>query len=70
MQHPVAKICSHKKEKVLKMTKKSRKIGHYSETTGPIGLKFFVKVDFGHGVLHTKFQPSRLKDAEDIGWCG
>ena len=52
------------------MTKKSRKIGHYPETTGPIGLKFFVKVDFGHGVLHTKFQPSRLKDAEDIGWCG
>ena len=52
------------------MTKKWRKIGHYPETTGPIGLKFFVKVDFGHGVLHTKFQPSRLKDAEDIGWCG
>ena len=44
--------------------------GHISGTTGPIGLKFFVRADFGHGVLHTKFQPLRLKDAEDIGWCG
>ena len=43
--------------------------GHISGTTGPIGLKFFVRADFGHGVLHTKFQPLRLKDAEDIGWC-
>ena len=54
------------KERVLKMTKKSRKIGHYSETTGPIGLNFFVKVDFGRGVLHTKFQ-QRLKDVKVIG---
>ena len=37
--------------------------------TGPIGLKFFVRADFGHPVAHTKFQPLRLKDAEDIGWC-
>ena len=42
--------------------------GHISGTTGPIGLKFFVKADFGHPVAHTKFQPLRLKDAEDIGW--
>ena len=27
-------------ERVLKMTKKSRKIGHYSETTGPNELIF------------------------------
>ena len=30
------------KERVLKMTKKSRKIGHYSETTGPNELKFYL----------------------------
>ena len=42
--------------------------GHISGTTGPIGLKFFVRADFGHPVAHTKFQPLRLKDAEDIGW--
>ena len=41
--------------------------GHISGTTGPIGLKFFVRADFGHPVAHTKFQPLRLKDAEDIG---
>ena len=43
--------------------------GHIFGTTGPIGLKFFVKAAFGHPVAHTKFQPLRLKDAEDIGWC-
>ena len=37
-------------------------------TTGPIRLKFCVRADFGHPVAHTKFQPLRLKDAEDIGW--
>ena len=42
--------------------------GHISGTTSPIGLKFFVRADFGHPVAHTKFQPLRLKDAEDIGW--
>ena len=42
--------------------------GHIYGTTGPIGLKFFVRADFGHPVAHTKFQPLRLKDAEDIGW--
>ena len=42
--------------------------GHISGTTGPIGLKFFVSADFSHPVAHTKFQPLRLKDAEDIGW--
>ena len=46
----------------------SRKI--IQKLTGPIGLKFFVSADFGHGVLHTKFQPLRLKDVEDIAWCG
>ena len=35
----------------------------------PIGLKFLVEADFGHWVLHTKLQPLRSKDAEDIGWC-
>ena len=43
--------------------------GHISGTTGPIGLKFFVRADFDHPVAHTKLQPLRLKDAEDIGWC-
>ena len=43
--------------------------GHISGTTGSIGLKFFVRADFGHPVAHTKLQPLRLKDAEDIGWC-
>ena len=43
--------------------------GHISGSTGPIGLKFFVTADFGHPVAHTKLQPLRLKDAEDIGWC-
>ena len=43
---------------------------HISGTNCPIGLKFLVGADFGHGVLHTKFQPLKLKDAEDIGWCG
>ena len=42
---------------------------HISGTTGPIGLKFLVRADFGHPVAHTKLQPLRLKDAEDIGWC-
>ena len=42
---------------------------HISGTTGPIGLNFFVIADFGHPVAHTKLQPLRLKDAEDIGWC-
>ena len=41
--------------------------GHISGTTGPIGLKFFVRADFGHPVAHTKLQPLRLKDAKDIG---
>ena len=50
------------------MAKKSRKIGHYSETTGPTRLEFCVRADFGQPVAHTKFQPLRLKDAEDIGW--
>ena len=36
--------------------------------TGLTGLNFFVRADFGHPVAHTKFQPLRLKDAEDIGW--
>ena len=44
-------------------------LGHISGTTGPIGLKFFVRADFGHWVAHTKFQPLRLKDAKDIGCC-
>ena len=43
--------------------------GHISGTTGPIGLKFCVRADFGHPVAHTKLQPLSLKDAEDIGWC-
>ena len=43
--------------------------GHISGTTGPTGLKFFERADFGHPVTHTKLQPLRLKDAEDIGWC-
>ena len=30
---------------------------HISGTTCPIGLKFLVGADFGHGVLHTKFKP-------------
>ena len=42
---------------------------HISGTTGPTGLKFFVRAYFGHPVAHTKLQPLRLKDAEDIGWC-
>ena len=42
---------------------------HISGTTGPIGLKFLVRADFGHPVAHTKLQPLMLKDAEDIGWC-
>ena len=42
--------------------------GHISGTTGPTGLKFCVRADFGYPVAHTKFQPLRLKDAEDIGW--
>ena len=42
---------------------------HISGTTGPIGLKFLVRADFGHPVAHTKLQPLRLKDAENIGWC-
>ena len=44
------------KEGVLKMTKKSRKIGHYSETTGPNELKFRLVLDFDHRMPHTKFQ--------------
>ena len=40
-----------------------------SGTTGPIGLKFCVSEGFGQRVPQTKFQPLRLKDAEDIGWC-
>ena len=42
---------------------------HISRSTNPIGLKFCVSVGFGHRLPHTKFQPLRLKDAEDIGWC-
>ena len=44
---------SHKKrekERVLKMTKKSRKIGHYSETTGPNKLKFCLVLGFRQGI--------------------
>ena len=55
---------SHKKkekERVLKMTKKSRKIGHYSETTGPNELKFCLVLGFRHRMPHTKFQPYCLK---------
>ena len=40
------------------------------EPTAPIGLKFFVRTGFGHRLPQTKLQPLRLKDAEDIGWCG
>ena len=42
---------------------------HISISTNPIGLKFCVSVEFSHRLPHTKFQPLRLKDAEDIGWC-
>ena len=28
-----------------------------------------MKAYFGHPVAHTKLQPLRLKDAQDIGWC-
>ena len=42
---------------------------HISRTTNPFGLKFCVSAGFGHGVPHTKFQPLRLKDVKDIGWC-
>ena len=49
------------KERVLKMTKKSRKIGHYSETTGPNELKFGLVLDFRHRMPHTKFQLDCLK---------
>ena len=55
---------SHKKrekERVLKMTKKSRKIGNYSETTGPNELKFCLVLGFRHRMPHTKFQPDCLK---------
>ena len=43
--------------------------GDISGTTGPSGLNFFVRADFIHPVAHTKLQPLRLKDVEDIGWC-
>ena len=44
--------------------------GNISGTTAPIGLKFFVRTGFGHRLPHNKLQPLRLKDAEDIRWCG
>jgi hypothetical protein len=44
--------------------------GRISGTTAPIGLKFKVRADFGHRVLHTKFQPLRFKDAEDMKILG
>ena len=36
------------------------------------GLKLFKGGGFSHVVQHlyTKFQPLKLKDAENIGWCG
>ena len=43
---------------------------HISGTTCPIALKFLVGADFGHGVLHTKFQPLRFKDAKDMKILG
>ena len=49
------------KERVLKMTKKSRKIDHYSENTGPNELKFRLVLGFRHRMPHTKFQPDCLK---------
>ena len=49
------------KERVLKMTKKSRKIDHYSENTGPNELKFCLVLGFRHRMPHTKFQPDCLK---------
>ena len=41
--------------------------GHISGTTDPIGLNFLGEGAFDHRLPHTKFQPSRLKDWEDIG---
>ncbi len=49
------------KERVLKMTKKSRKIDHYSENTSPNELKFRLVLGFRHRMPHTKFQPACLK---------
>ena len=49
------------KERVLKMTKKSRKIGHHSETTRPNELKLGLVLGLGHRMPHTKFQPDCLK---------
>ena len=49
------------KERVLKMTKKSMKIGHYSETTAPNELKFCLVLGFRHRMPHTKFQPDCIK---------
>ena len=50
------------KERVLKMTKKSRKIGHCcSETTGPNELKLGWVLGLGHRMPHTKFRPDCLK---------
>ena len=43
---------------------------HISGITVLIGLKFSVIAGFSQRVPHTKFQPLRLQDAEDIGWCG
>ena len=54
---------------VLKKCVFQHKFGHISDTTAPIILKIeLLRADFGHRVPHTKFQPLRLKDAEDIGW--
>ena len=52
----------------LILLNKKLKINHISGTTCPIGLKFCVWPWLRERLAHTKFQPSRLTDAGDIGW--
>jgi len=59
---------SHKKrekERVLKMTKKSRKIGHYSETTGQNELKFRLVFQISTWLLKGYPLPGALMAAFD-----
>ena len=49
---------SEQKQKVLKLSKVSQKIRHYSKTTGPNELKCRLVLDLGHRMLHTKFHPN------------